>query len=118
MKRNIILFADRLIVMALACVAVFGLSSCSDDDEGGRSIVGSWGCGTESYDFSTSGTGMYRNGSDVWGDFSYNVSGNTVYMRITYVNSSSQSTWRDEKSGTYHPDDDTFFCGGKKFTRR
>ena len=117
------LSASRLIVMTLACLMAVCLTACGGDDEDSgnsyeKKILGTWVYEKQSYWFNSDGKGIYKSGGDVWGDFKYNLSGRSVYMRITYVSSMYGSVWRDEESGSYNSDDDTLWIGGRRFTRK
>lgn len=110
--------------MMLACMFTFGLAACGDDEEEDSSysyetkILGTWVYENEFYQFKPDGTGLYESGGDVWGDFKYNLSGNIVYIRITYVNSNYGTVWRNEKNGIYNSDDDTFRIDGTRYVRK
>lgn len=115
------LSASRMITLVLACLMAFASCSKDDDDDGGsyeRKIVGYWVNGKAYYRFDADGTGMYESGNElgVWGNFKYNLSGTTVYMRITYMNNYG-TVWRDEKAGSYNSTDDTFRCDGNVYQR-
>lgn len=115
-----IISAGRIMILVLASLLAF--TSCSKDDGDDNSnpyekkIVGTWYNGDLMYRFDADGTGDYYAG-DVWGDIRYNMQGTTVFMRITYVNSTYGNVWKGEHSGTYIPEKDTFHCDGKVFTR-
>ena len=117
MKSKAFFTASRLIVMVLACVSLLSIASCSkDDDKPG--IVGTWVYGKSTFRFESDGTGVYKTGGDIWGDFKYNVSSGTVYMRIIYVNNRNNNVWRDEIEGSYSSSEDIFWYNGKKYTRK
>ena len=126
MRTKTFLSASRLIVLMLACVFTFSFSSCSKDENGDsdssnnyeKKILGTWAYEKQSYWFNSDGTGMYESGGDVGGSFKYNLDGNIVYLRIVYVNSKYGSVWRDEISGSYNPDNDTFWINGKRYVRK
>ena len=112
-------FVYFLLVLLMA----FTFASCSKDDDGDgggydRKIVGYWVNGKAYYRFDADGTGMYESGNDVgvWGNFKYNLSGTTVYMRVTYMNKYG-TVWHDDNSGSYNSKDDTFRCDGKVYKR-
>ena len=115
------LSANRLIVMTFACLMAVCLAACGEDDDNDNpenKILGTWIYKKQSYLFNSDGTGEYNSGGDVWGDFKYNLSGSSVYIRITFVNSKYGSVWRDEKRGTYYSYNDTFGIDGKSFVRK
>ena len=127
MKTKTFLFVSRLAVLTLACAISIGFAGCNKDDDGDggnnyenwyeKKILGTWVCDKRSYSFNSDGTGMYDSGGDVGGSFTYNLYGSTVYLRIVYGNSYG-NVWRDEISGSYNPDNDTFWIYGDRFVRK
>lgn len=102
------LSASRLTLMMLACLFIFGFTSCSSSDEVesfSNGIVGTWVSDKSYFTFYSDGTGIYDSGMEVWGDFKYTTqtsdNGGSVYIKIAYVNRKYQSVWRDELSGSY-----------------
>lgn len=102
------LSASRLTTMMLACLLIFGFTSCSRSEEVesiSNGIVGTWVSDKSYFTFHSDGTGMYDSGMEVWGDFKYTTqtsdNGGSVYIKIAYVNRKYQSVWRDELSGSY-----------------
>ena len=126
MRTKAFLSASRITALMLACVISIGFVACNKDDDGDngtvnsyeKKIIGTWVYEKRSYSFNSDGSGMYDSGGDVGGSFKYNLDGCTVYLRIVYVNSKYGSVWRDEISGWYNPDDDTFRIYGNKYVRK
>ena len=97
----------RIMMLVLTVVFIISIVSCSSDDDGDKDdgIVGTWvrqdGATNASYEFYSSGTGMYHSGGNVWGDFKYNLANGNVYMQVTYVNSETHNIWKGEVVGGF-----------------
>ena len=113
---------SRLIAMTLTFFMAVCFAACSGDEDSDDSfekkILGTWVCQNASYMFNSDGTGIYDTGGDLWGHYKYSMSGSSVYMRITYVNSKYGNVWHDEISGDYHSNDDTFWVDRTKYVRK
>ena len=127
MKKILSKLAMRLIMVALALTMVFTFAACGggdDDDQNTNKdgipnnthsknvIEGKWYRGEYCYYFNGNGKGNFywpSNITDMTCNFTYNVQGNgnwgTVFINAVYVNHTSHTTWRDEKSGSYNLQD-------------